>query len=173
MRNQKIFILAILLSSVFISCEKDVYHNLNNEERRYVVYETGDEILLLRQNEGDTLHFKVVSIETKYNLSLSSSNHTNNYEETHIALLESNDYTITIKISNNYIIDGVLFILHFNKKNSEYHYAEFICDLTPQIIESSDEVFRLYGSDTLLYKKDAGIVYFTSSDFDEKYSFIE
>ena len=174
MRNQKIFILAIVLSSFFISCEKDVYHNLNNEERRYVVYETGDEILLFRHNAGDTIVFKVESIQSEYIFnSLWGYYFRDHYNEFVKFVLESSDYTIDIGVEDS-DFDEMTFSLRFHKPNTEALYlTEFLDRITFSDVEDNDEILKIYESDTLLYRKDVGIVYFTCVNLDEKYILVE
>lgn len=174
MRIQKIFILVILLPTVFISYEKDVYHNLNDEERRYVVYETNDEILLFRHNAGDTIVFKVDSVQSEYIFNtLWGYYFRDHYNEFVKIVLESSDYTIDIGVEDS-DFDEITFSLRFHKPNTEALYlTEFLDRITFSDIEDNDEILEVYESDTLLYRKDVGIVYFTSIYFEEHCAVVE
>ena len=169
------FSIIVLMLFLAFSCFDPVYYYLTSDEKKFINYELNDKVFFIRKIKGDTIVFNVESIQLEYSTSLEIYTRREEYGEMIIVDMKSDEFTITYKIIKNSMLSTYsIFEFSSNVSNTpvniyssiqggfdDYEYSEL-----NEISAFSDR------GDTVFYKKDIGISYFTSEFLNERFTLL-
>ena len=167
----KIYIALIVFLTLNNACKKDVYVNFTDEEQALFVYEEGDQFSFLRESRSDSVVFDVTSKVFSYS-------------EIHFPFnMRVRDYFAQVCTIN---FEGAAYKgeIIFGKFEIEGLSSSIEILEGDKVVFSggagweadsifSKEEFYYLGEDTLIYSKEKGIVYFTTSFPEEVFTLIE
>lgn len=161
------FVFVIFLGA----CKKDVYVNFTDEEQALFVYEEGDQLSFLRESRSDTVVFDVTSkvfsyseIHFPFNMRIRDY-----FAQVCTIIFESATYKGEI-IFGKFEIEGLSSFIEILEGDKAVFRGSAGWDADS--IFSKEEFYYL-GEDTLIYSKEKGIVYFTTSFPEEVFTLIE